>query len=180
MSYRKMPGAIRLRSMAVGVLVCGGAVAAASIGLAGSTAAARGSLSTARVAKVKNVNQTMTMNVANIQGNTISAHGQSVSGQINGVISFNLTLQNGSRAVMNFSISNNGHIGNDHRKGTVQGTGSGSYHVSGALSYFTGRVLGIRGTEDFNHAKNLGVSVTGTLNRRTYKLTATLKGKVVE
>ncbi len=180
MSYRKMRGATRLRSLAVGVLVCGGAVGAASIDLAGSTAAARGSLSVARAAEVKNVNQTMTMDVASIKGNTISAHGQAVSGQINGIVSFNLTLQNGARAVMNFSIYNNGHIGKEHRKGTVQGNGDGNYHASGALSYFTGRILGIHGSEDFNHAKNLGVTVTGTLNRRTYKLTATLKGKVVE
>lgn len=185
MSPKKMSSATRVRRLVVGVLVCGGALGAASIDIASSPAAgaARSLPPTARVAaarKVKQVNQTMVMDVSSIQGNTISAHGQEVTGQINGIISFSMTLQNGARAVASFTIFDNGHIGKEHRKGTVRGSGTGSYHVSGAHSYFSGQITSIRGTEEFSHAKSLGVIMTGALNRRTYKFTATLKGKVQE
>ncbi len=182
MSRREIASTTRLRRLAIGALVCGGAASTALVTFPSAGAAGRAP-SPARAAaatKVKQLNQTMAMDVSNIQGNTISAHGQVVSGQINGVVSFHLTLRNGSRAIASFSIFNNGHIGNEHRKGTVLGGGGGSYHVSGAQSYFTGQISNIHGTEEFGQARNLGVTVAGVLNRRTYKLTATLKGKVVE
>jgi hypothetical protein len=183
MSPRKMSSAARARRLTVGMLICGGAIGAASIDLVASPAAgeARGSIpATAAASEVKQLNQTMVMNIASIQGNTVTATGQEVTGQLNGVVSFRLTLLNGSRLTSNFTISNNGHIGHLHRKGAVQGNSDGNYHVSGAVSSFTGRVLSIRGTEDFTHAKNLGVIASGTLNRRTYKLIVTLKGKYIE
>jgi hypothetical protein len=184
-SLEKMSSATRVRRLVAGVLVCGSIAGVASIDLATSPAAgaARGSLHTARAAaapKAVQVNQTMVMSVASIQGNTITAHGQEVTGQINGIISFSLTLQNGSRTFSRFSIDNNGHIGSNHRKGTIEGDSTGNYHVSGAQSHFTGRIVSIHGTEELAHAQNLGIAVSGTLNRRTYKLTITMKGKYVE
>ncbi len=178
-----MSSAARARRLVVGMLVCGGAVGAASIDLANSptAGAARDSVPVAVAAsEVKQLNQTTVMSVASIQGNTIIAHGQEVTGQINGVVSFKLTLLNGSRMSSVFTISNNGHIGRQHRKGTVQGTSNGNYHVSGSTSSFTGQIVSIRGTEEFAHAKNLGVSASGTFNRRTFKMIVTLKGKFIE
>jgi hypothetical protein len=122
----------------------------------------------------------MVMNIASIQGNTIIADGQEVTGQINGVVSFKLTLLNGSRVTGNFTISNNGHIGRRHRKGTMLGSSDGNFHVSGALSSFSGRITSMRGTEEFAHAKSLGISASGSFNRRTYKMTVTLKGRFIE
>jgi hypothetical protein len=182
-SPRKMSSAARARRLVVGMVMCGGAVGAASIALANSPAAgaARDLNPTAAAASdVKQLNQTMVMDIASIQGNTITAHGQEVTGQINGVVSFKLTLLNGSRLTSSFTISNNGHIGRQHRKGVVQGNSNGSYHVSGSVSSFGGRILSIRGTEEFTHAKNLGISASGTLNRRTFKMIVTLKGKFIE
>jgi hypothetical protein len=182
-SSRKMSSAARARRLAVGVLMCGGAIGAASIDLATSPAAGetRDTVPAAAAGtEVKQLNQTMVMNIASIQGNTITANGQEVTGQLNGVVSFKLTLLNGSRLTSNFTISNNGHIGHQHRKGSVQGNSQGSYHVSGAVSSFKGQISSIRGTEEFTHAKSLGVSASGTLNRRTYKLTVTMKGKYIE
>jgi hypothetical protein len=178
-----MSSAARARRLAVGMLMCGGAVGAASIDLATSPAAgaARNSIPAAAAALgAKQLNQTMVMNIASIQGNTITANGQEVTGQLNGVVSFKLTLLNGSRVTSNFTISNNGHVGHQHRKGTVRGNSDGSYHVSGAISSFSGRILSIQGTEEFTHAKSLGVTASGTLDRRTFKMIVTLKGKYIE
>jgi hypothetical protein len=180
---RKMSSAARVRRLAVGMLVCGGAVGAASVDLATSPAsgAAGDSIPAATAGlKAKQLNQTMVLNIASIQGNTIIADGQEVTGQINGVVSFKMTLLNGSRVTSSFTISNNGHIGHQHRKGTVQGESAGNYHVSGSVSSFTGRITSMRGTEEFGQAKNLGISASGTLNRRTYKMDVTLKGKFIE
>lgn len=183
MNFREISSASSVRRLAVGVLACGGALGVASIDLTTSPAASGASPPRARAAasQVEEVNQTIVMSVASIQGNTITARGQEVTGQINGVVSFVLTLRNGSRVTSDFTIYNNGHVGNQHHhKGAVQGTTDGNYHVSGAVSSFTGRILSIRGTEDFAHAKNLGVNMSGTLNRRTYKVIVTMKGKFIE
>ncbi len=186
MSLEKMSSAARVRRLMVGVLACGGVAGAATpIALASASAvgAAGGRPPTARAAggsAVKSVHQTMVMSVSSITGNTIKANGQEVSGQINGSVSFDLTLKNGSLALASFTIYNNGHMGDEHRKGTVRGAGTGHYHVSGAQSGFSGQILSVSGTEEFTHAKNLGIKLAGTLNRRTYKLTVTLTGKYIE
>jgi hypothetical protein len=182
-SLKNMSSAARGRRLALGAVACAGAVGAASIGVAASPARAahdRQPAAAAAAPKPEQLNQTMVLNVSNIQGNTITANGQEVTGQISGVMSFSLTLRNGSQALSHFSIYNNGHMGKGHRKGTVQGNSTGNYHVSGAQSYFTGRILSVRGTEELAGARNFGITVSGTLNRRTYKLTVNLKGKYVE
>jgi hypothetical protein len=180
-NFKEISSAAGVRRLAASVLVCGSAVGVASIDLA-TVPASGASLPRPRAAalKAEELNQTMVMNIASIQGNTITAYGQEVTGQINGVVSFKLTLQNGSRATSSFTISNNGHVGRQHRKGTVRGASDGNFHVSGAVSSFKGGVSNIRGTEEFSHAENLGISASGTLNRRTYKLIVTLKGKFIE
>ena len=183
MSFKEISSAIGVRRLAAGVLVCGCAVGVASIDLATSPAASGTALPVARAAtsQVEQVNQKVLMSVASIQGNTITAHGQEVTGQLNGVVSFVLKLLNGSRVSTSFTVYNNGHMGNQHHhKGTVQGATNGHYNVSGAVSSFSGQIVGMRGTEDFAHAKALGISLSGTLNRRTYQVTLIMKGKFIE
>ncbi len=163
---------------AIGLLVCGGALGVASSLAHGSTVGGPN----ARVADIETVNSTLTMNVSKIEGNTISAQGQAVSGlggKIQGIASIYTTLLNGARARTNFTIVNNPR--KDHSgPGLLRGVTSGNYHVSGASSYFTGAVTSLSGTGAFAHVKNLDLHLVGTLNRRTYKFSATIKGKFVE
>jgi hypothetical protein len=180
---RQISSAGGVRRWAAGVLACGCAVGVASIDLATSSTASGTALPVARAAspQVQEVNQTVLMSVASIQGNTIIAHGQEVTGQLNGVVSFVLKLLNGSHVSTSFTVYNNGHIGNQHHhKGTVEGTTDGHYHVSGAVSSFSGQIVSMRGTEDFAHAKQLGIQLSGSLNRRTYQVTLIMKGKYIE
>lgn len=132
----------------------------------------------ARAATLETVNSTLSMNVSKIVGNTISAQGQTVSGlsgTVDGVASMYVVLLNGAKAKSSFTIVNGPHTGDG--AGSLRGTGIGNYHVSGALSYFTGGIGTLSGTGTFAHVKNLGLHIVGTLNRRTYKFSATIKGK---
>ncbi len=172
MNRRKTSRIGRARLGAIGLLACGGALGAASSVAHGSAVGAP----KAKAAKTEAVNQTMSTSVSKIEGNTVIAKGQAVKGQIDGVVSFRLTLQNGARATSTFSIVDNGSEGGG--SGSVQGVTSGHYHVSGALSYFTGGITSMHGTGKYAHAKNLGLHLTGTLNRRTFKLSARLKGEL--
>lgn len=159
---------------AIGLLVCSGALGAASSVAHGSAVASP----KARAATIETVNSTLTMSVTKIKGNTVISQGQDVSGfsgQIDGVASLYLTLENGAMARSTFTIVNNPKNGDGN--GSLRGGTSGNYHVSGATSYFTGNITSLSGTGTFARAKNLGLHITGTLNRRTYKISATLKGK---
>jgi hypothetical protein len=122
----------------------------------------------ARGARVEDINETLSLNISSIKGNTIYAHGRS-SGTIAGSGSFNLTLLNASRATAAFSGANS--------HGGVAGTGTGHYRVSGALSYFTGSVSSLRGSGGYSGAKPLAISVSGTVNRQTYTVTIAMHGK---
>ncbi len=159
---------------AIGLLVCSGALGIASSVAHGSAVGGP----RARAATIETVNSNLSMNVSKIEGNTIIAQGQAVSGlsgQIDGVASMYTTLLNGARSRSSFTIVNNPRNGDGI--GSLRGTGSGNYHVSGATSYFNGSVTNLSGTGTFAHVKNLGLHLVGTLNRRTYKFSASIKGK---
>lgn len=121
-----------------------------------------------QASSVHSLNERMSLKITSIKGNTIYARGP-VSGSIPGNGSFNLTLKNASRASSVFSG------GNSH--GGVAGTGNGRYRVSGAVSYFSGSVNSFRGSGRYAHARSLGVSVSGTVNRQTFIVTMTLHGR---
>lgn len=122
----------------------------------------------ARGARVESINETLSLDISSIKGNTIYGHGRT-SGAIAGSGSFDLTLQNASRATASFSGANS--------RGGVAGSGTGHYRVSGALSYFTGSVSSLRGSGGYSGAKSLGISVSGTINRQTFTMTVTMHGK---
>ncbi len=162
---------------AIGLLACSGVLGIVVSVAHGSAASAP----KARAATVDTVNSTLSMNVSKIQGNTISAQGQTVSGlsgTVDGVASMYVILLNGAKAKSSFTIVNNPHAGDG--VGSLKGSGTGNYHVSGAISYFTGGIGTLSGTGTFAHVKNLGLHLVGTLNRRTYKFTATIKGKFIK
>jgi hypothetical protein len=122
----------------------------------------------ARAARIETINETLSLKISSIKGNTIYGHGSS-KGAIAGTGSFNLTLQNASRATATFSGASS--------RGGFAGSGTGNYRVSGALSYFTGSVNSLRGNGGYAGAKTLGISVSGTVNRQTFTMTITLHGK---
>ncbi len=175
-SYISRIGRSRLRG-AIGLLVCSGALGVASSVAHGSVL---GGAPKARAATVETVNTTMSMDVSKITANTISAEGQALStksGGIDGTVSMSTTLLNGAKSRSTFTVVNNPRSGG---AGTLRGTGTGNYHVSGATSYFTGGITSLSGTGTFAHVKDLGISLVGVLNRRTYRFTSTIKGKFIK
>jgi hypothetical protein len=151
----------------VGVLVCGAALGTVS-GVAQGSAGGGARANAAR--KVVPVDESMSTSVSKIEGNTIIAHGQALQGRFKGYISFYLKLVNGSQAYATFTVTG--------KEGTIRGSSSGNYHVSGALSYFSGRIGSLQATGALAQDKSLGLVTSGTLDRRTYKMYATVKGKL--
>ncbi len=173
-------GARRLCTGSIGLLACSGALAAALVGVSSAPAegaahrSAIGPASTS-AAKVENVNEVLSLRVTKIEGDRIFSQGQPLHGQIKGVASFAITLENGAKARAVFTIVDN----DDGGDGSVHGVGIGKYYASGTTTYFSGSKLTINGTGKFAHAKLLVASIVGTLNRRTYRISATLKGKFI-
>lgn len=156
------------RTSRIGVLVCSAILFAAVFNTDVSHAGGTGGV-TAHAAKAEALNQTLYFKVTKIRGSTIEAEGHSNKEPVSGNIGFRLTLLNASRARADFSGTNGG--------GSMRGVANVSYHVSGVMSYFSGAVASFSGTRKYAHAKTLGVSFQGTLNRKTFALTITLRGR---
>jgi hypothetical protein len=155
----------RVRTLLVaGLLACGFAFGALSLNAQSSGAS--GPVATA--SKVKILNETLYMEISQIKGNVIYAQGKS-SGAFNANVSLHLTLQNASHAVAQIYAKNG--------QGTILGNGAAGYHASGSLSSFEGKEATLKGTGKYSHVKSLGIKMTGTMNRRTLKITINLKGK---
>jgi hypothetical protein len=122
----------------------------------------------ARAAATETLNEQMRMHITSVKGKRISGEG-SASGTVAGSVSFNLVLTTGSRGSAEFSGRNS--------HGTIEATGAASYRVSGPVSYYTGSVTSITGTGKYAHAHSLGLTFSGTLNRRTYEVIFQLHGK---
>lgn len=159
---------------AAGLLVCGTAMGAVLFGVDGSRAdsvahrpARRAPIAAA--AKIETANQTLVLRITKIANTTINAEGWSSKEPLIGNIGFYMTLINASRAKVNFTGGS--------RKGSIRGVGVANYHVSGATSYFKGGVTTLAGTGKFTHYKSLGMTFSGTLNRRTFKVSVTVLGK---
>lgn len=154
-------------------LLSAGLVISAAL-LAGTSATASGIPSvgvhvpTARMAKVEPLNETLSLNITKIKGNTIYASGHS-TGTVSGTGVFYLTLVNASHAKAEMNGSNS--------KGSVHCAGAANYRVSGAVSYFSGTVTSFSGSHGYAHARNLGITFTGSLNRTTYEASVKLHGK---
>lgn len=122
----------------------------------------------AEASRVRSLDETMHMRIKEVKGKRVSARG-SATGTVVGKGSFNLVLSNGSHAEATFS----GH--NSH--GTIGGTGVASYRVAGAISYYSGQITSLHGTGRYAHAASRGIRFSGTVNRRTYRVTMHLQGR---
>jgi hypothetical protein len=141
-----------------------GAGAATADGVAGG----RTPVSSAHVARVEALRETLTLSITKIKGNTIYAQGKS-RGAINGTGVFYLTLINASHAKAEMT-GNNSH-------GSVRAAGAAKYRVSGAVSYFSGTVTRFAGARGYAHARSLGISFEGKLNRSTFEASVKLHGR---
>ncbi len=158
----------------VGLLVCGALAGVLFCGVGRSHATGVAELAhrmtSAQAAKIESVNETVSMRVTKIQNTTINAEGRSSTGLIVGSLNFDLTLLNASHGKANFVAASS--------SGTVRGVGLSNYHASGATAYFKGTITSLVGTGKYAHFKDLGMSYSGTLNRRLYRVSVTLVGRV--
>jgi hypothetical protein len=122
----------------------------------------------AEAAGTRSLDEVMHMHIKEVKGKRVSARG-TATGTVLGKCSFDLVLSNGSRAAATFY----GH--NSH--GTISGTGVAAYRVAGAISYYSGRVTGLRGTGRYAHAASRGIAFSGSVNRRTYEVKMHLQGR---
>ncbi len=117
---------------------------------------------------VRSLDETMHLRIEKVKGKRLTAGGRTV-GTVAGRGSFTIILSNGSHAVATF------HGRNAH--GSISGTAVANYRVAGAISYYSGRVTSLHGTGKYAHVASLGIGLSGTVNRRTYKVTMHLRGK---
>lgn len=137
-------------------------------GYINASAAPRASENGVASASSQNFEESLRMRITKKDGSHVAAKG-SASGSVDGKVSFKIHTVNGSKATATFY----GH--NSH--GTISGSGVAKYHVSGAVSYYTGKVKTLTGTGRYSHASSHGISLSGTVNRRTYSVKMTLSGR---
>jgi hypothetical protein len=174
MSWGQVSNIRWTRCLCAGPLVCGAAAIAVLVGVDRSRAdgvAHRSALGLpkAHAAKIETADEIVVLRVTKIANTTIAAEGQSPKPPLLGNVKLTLTLLNASHGRMNFTGGNS--------SGKVQGLGFSNYHVSGATSSFKGAISTMTGTGKYEHYKNLGMTFSGTLNRRTYKVSVTVLGK---
>jgi hypothetical protein len=133
-----------------------------------ASAAPRASGHEIATASAQNFDESLSMRITKKDGSHVAAKG-SASGSVDGKVSFKIHTVNGSKATATFY----GH--NSH--GTISGTGVATYQVSGAVSRYTGKIKTLTGTGKYSHASSHGISLSGTVNRRTYSVKMALSGR---
>ncbi|MGN6664379.1 MAG: hypothetical protein ACTHK6_09295 [Solirubrobacterales bacterium] len=116
----------------------------------------------------QNFEESLGMRIKKKHGNRLTAKG-GASGTVDAKATLKLHLITGSKARATF-FGRNSH-------GTLSGTIAARYRVSGAISRYTGRITSLTGTGRYAHAKSLGISFSGTVNRRSHKVTGSLTGR---
>jgi len=142
------------------VLLVGGLVA---VGLL-----AGGSRAVAQAASGKSFEVDLQAKITKKAGNRVAAKGRA-TGTVAGTASIRFILVNSSKATIRF-------FGED-ANGTLSGTGVAKYFVSGAVSTYTGKITKLEGTGRYAKAASDGISFSGTVNRLTYKVKASLSGQ---
>jgi hypothetical protein len=169
MRFYLLPNSLSVRTLLIAGLIL--SCAAASVVLfdvesshAGGAANVRG----AKAAKTETLNESFHLHLTKVKGDKIEAQGKG-TGTITGNVTFNLTLVTASRATAEFGGTNS--------SGTMSGSGTGNYHVAGAISYFTGNVTSVHGKGRYSGVANLGIKLSGSVNRKTYEMSMTMQGK---
>jgi len=146
----------------------GSCAALLAVGLIGVGLLCGGSEAVARAPAVKSFDESLGAKITKKTGNRVAARGQA-TGTLPGTASIRFVLVNSSKATIRFS-------GRDAH-GTLSGTGVAGYYVSGAISSYTGKITKLEGTGRYANATSRGISFTGTVNRLTYKVKASLSGR---
>jgi len=118
-------------------------------------------------AGAETLNESFHLHLTKVKGNTIDAQGRG-TGTITGNATIDLTLVTASRANASFHGSN--------ASGSITGIGAGSYHVAGAMSYFTGSITSVHGSGRYARVSNISIKLNGSVNRRTDEMSMTMRG----
>jgi hypothetical protein len=119
-------------------------------------------------ASAQNFEESLRMEITKADGNGMSGKG-SATGTIDAKVSLKLHTINGEKAKATF-YAHNSH-------GTLSGTGSAKYSVSGAVSTYNGKINTLEGTGKYSGASSQGITLSGTVNRRTYRMKMALTGR---
>lgn len=119
-------------------------------------------------ASAQNFEESLRMKITKVDGNDMSGKG-TATGTIDAKVSLKLHTVDGSKATATFFAQN------EH--GTLRGSGAAKYSVNGAVSSYSGKIKTLKGTGKYSGASSQGISLSGTVNRRTYKMKMTLSGR---
>jgi hypothetical protein len=121
----------------------------------------------AHEAKVVPVQGTATLRVVHEAGNIHEAEGRAV-GTLGGTLRLRIDIESASRMTASFV---------DHlHGGTISGSGSARYTISGASLKFIGTTNVSHGTGPYAGASGSGIRLEGLLNRLTKSITMTIRG----
>lgn len=157
---RRLPTVLAAVSIALlaSIFVAGHMSASAAPASGGGTASA----------SAQNFEQSLEMWITEAEGKRMAAKG-TTTGTVDGKVSLKLRTIDSSKARATF-FGRNAH-------GTVRGTGVAKYSVNGAVSTYTGKIKTLEGTGKYSNARSLGITLSGTANRRSYKVKMTLTGR---
>lgn len=119
-------------------------------------------------ASSQNFEQSLRMRITTAEGKRMVAKG-TTTGTVDGKVTLRLRTIDGSK-VKAIYFGHNSH-------GTMKGIGFAKYSVNGAISSYSGTIKTLEGTGRYSNARSLGISLSGTANRRTFKVKMTLSGK---
>jgi hypothetical protein len=141
------------------------AIACASLASGPSYAAS----AVAQEAKVVPVQGTATLRVVHESGNIHEAEGRAV-GTLGGTLRLRIDIESASRMTASFV---------DHlHGGTISGSGSARYTISGANLKFTGTTNVSHGTGPYAGASGSGIRLEGLLDRLTKSIKMTIHGSM--
>lgn len=122
-----------------------------------------------RIARTESIHETGRLHLTSKHGFTLNEQG-GASGTIPGLIYIHLHIVATNRVTAEVNIYPSG--------GSLSGTGSASYRVSGANASFTGQLSVTRGTGRYAGARGHGLRFTGTIARRSDAVDVTLEGSL--
>ena len=163
-----MLGEAGISRRSLGVLAAVTMAVLATIFSAGQLSASASSGEETASASARNFEQSLRMRITTAEGKRMVAKG-STTGTVEGKVSLKLRQIGGSKVKATYFGSNS--------YGTMRGTGFAKYSVNGAVTSYSGQIKTLEGTGRDANARSLGISLSGTANRRTFKVKMTLSGK---
>jgi hypothetical protein len=152
------------------VLVAGMLSAGVLTGIAGLGVSASSAAGTRAVAaRTISLNDTGRLRRTSSSGLKLNEQG-SATGTIKGTIYIHLDLVSSNRARIEVNIYPKG--------GSISGTASANYHLSGDTASFSGSMSVTRGTGSYANARGSGLSFSGTIQRVSGAATVHASGKI--